>query len=183
MISPSPGGDSIYPPTYPPTFEAAFGYLIQNEGGLASDSADSGGVTKYGITRAEFPDIDIPSLTLDQARSIYYSRPPKGSPLPFWVPNYSLIRDARVATKIFDMAVNMGPGTTHEIVQLSVGMRNPTQVFGAITLGIVNKADPASLLDELAARAAVHYGEIVAEYPKDIRFLLGWMRRATKVPR
>lgn len=167
---------------YPPIFESAFGYLIQNEGGLESNTADSGGLTKYGITKAQFPDIDITSLTLDGAKDIYYSRPPKGSPLPFWVPNYSLIHDGRVAAKIFDMAVNMGPGTTHEIVQLSIGMKNPTQVFGAITLGIVNTADATTLLTELAARAAVHYCQVVIKNPVDLPFLLGWIRRAFKVP-
>ena len=46
---------------------------IQAAEGVDSDAAaDKGGRTRYGISQAAHPNVDVPRLTLAQARAIYY---------------------------------------------------------------------------------------------------------------
>ena len=52
-------------------WERAFDLLMQNEGGYVNDPKDDGGETKYGISKKQYPHLDIPSLTLWQAKEIY----------------------------------------------------------------------------------------------------------------
>ena len=53
------------------TFEIAFDNLIKDEGIYSNDSYDPGGETKYGISHRSYPEIDIQSLTLQEAKDIY----------------------------------------------------------------------------------------------------------------
>ena len=50
----------------------AFDMVIGNEGGYVNDPYDKGRETKYGISKKQYPHVDIPSLTLEQARDIYH---------------------------------------------------------------------------------------------------------------
>lgn len=52
-------------------WERAFYLLMQNEGGYVNDPNDNGGETKYGISKKQYPHVDIPNLTLWQAKEIY----------------------------------------------------------------------------------------------------------------
>lgn len=52
-------------------FDKAFEIVVGIEGGLSNDPADTGGVTKYGISSKWHPNVDVPNLTLDQAKDIY----------------------------------------------------------------------------------------------------------------
>ena len=52
-------------------FDRAFRFLIGEEGGYVNDPADPGGETKFGISKRAYPQLDIKSLTLDQAKAIY----------------------------------------------------------------------------------------------------------------
>ena len=52
-------------------FDRAFRFLIGEEGGYSADPHDPGGETKFGISKRAYPQLDIKSLTLDQAKAIY----------------------------------------------------------------------------------------------------------------
>jgi len=59
-------------------FQEALGFTLKWEvgshwqtGGYVNHPADPGGETKYGISKAEYPDLDIAGLTLQQAAAIY----------------------------------------------------------------------------------------------------------------
>lgn len=52
-------------------FDKAFEIVIGLEGGLTNDPNDTGGVTKYGISQRAHMSVDVASLTLDEAKSIY----------------------------------------------------------------------------------------------------------------
>lgn len=54
-------------------WEKAIDFVLRWEGGLANHSADPGGLTNYGISQAAYPDLDIASLTREQAVEIYRS--------------------------------------------------------------------------------------------------------------
>lgn len=51
----------------------AFDLLMQNEGGYVNDPNDKGGETQYGISKKQYPYLDIPSITLEQAKDIYHN--------------------------------------------------------------------------------------------------------------
>ena len=52
-------------------FLQAFDIVIGEEGGYVNDPKDPGGETKYGISKREYPNLNIPELTLEQAQEIY----------------------------------------------------------------------------------------------------------------
>lgn len=83
-------------------FEKAVERVLKTEGGYVNDPDDSGGETKYGISQAAYPSLDIKKLTQDDARAIYredYWNAIKADQLP---------EDIREAA--FDAAVNHGVG-------------------------------------------------------------------------
>lgn len=94
------------------SFERAMGPILRQEGGMTKDPNDPGNWTgghvgkgelkgtKYGISAAQYPDLDIENLTPDDARAIYrrdYWTPIKGDELPW-----------PLAFFVFDTAINQG---------------------------------------------------------------------------
>jgi Glycosyl hydrolase 108 len=76
--------------------------ILAKEGGYVNDKVDRGGKTKFGISQAAYPNLDIANLTLPQAVSIYkrdYWDKINGDRLP-----------ESVALNAFDAAVNQGVG-------------------------------------------------------------------------
>jgi lysozyme family protein len=151
----------------------AIGTVLAHEGGYTFNPADPGGETKFGICKRAYPNLDIKNLTEDGAKEIYQR--------DYW--QYDGILNQDVATKVFDLAVNMGPPTAHRLLQMAlngVGQHVTVDgVLGTQTLTATNGADPESLLPELRAQSAVRYVDIVLGNPSERTFLLGWMRRAT----
>jgi len=119
--------------------------------------------------------LDIANLTRENAIAIYYR--------DFYAKyGYDRLRDEAVATKVFDMAVNMGPATAHRLLQEAlVFLGHDIAVDGILgpqTLAAANRADPRRLLQVLRWLAAHHYYRIAAKRPQSRAFLLGWLRRA-----
>ena len=46
--------------------------VLEHEGGFVDDPDDKGGMTKYGISKRSYPDVDIENLTKAEAVQIYY---------------------------------------------------------------------------------------------------------------
>jgi Putative secretion activating protein len=93
-------------------FDQAFAMVVGNEGGFTNNEADRGnwtsGIvgkgelkgTKFGISAAAYPRLDIANLTLEKAKEIYL--------LDYWNGcGCDLVPDA-VNFVLFDMAVNSG---------------------------------------------------------------------------
>lgn len=83
-------------------FDKAIKVVLAHEGGYVNDPNDLGGETNFGISKRSYPTVDIKNLTREQAVEIY-----RGD---WWERyRYGDIEDLDVATKVFDLAVNMGP--------------------------------------------------------------------------
>ena len=148
-------------------FDLAIEKTLKWEGGYSNDPADAGGETNWGISKRSYPDLDIKSLTRDEAIAIYLR--------DYW--RYGDIIDQPLSEKIFDMAVNLGPLQTHRLLQRTLGL--PADgIFGPQTLAKVNACDPDALLLELRAITAEFYARLVLRNPSQERFLRGWMRRS-----
>jgi lysozyme family protein len=150
-------------------FEDAFQKLLLHEGGYVNDPDDPGGETKYGISKRVYPDVDIKSLTTDQARAIYRR--------DYWDKvSGDLIGSTRAAA-VFDFAVNAGVGTAVRLAQT---------VSGTVADGVMGPKSVAAIADmnEALFVAAFRLGRI-ARYthlceknPKLKKYFFGWVRRS-----
>lgn len=156
-------------------FEKAVSKVLKNEGGYVNDPKDSGGETKYGISKKSYPNLDIRNLTVDGAKCIYYR--------DFWEPQkYNDFKSDEIAGKLFDLAVNMGTRKANELLQRALrAVGNPVKedgIVGPITLTAVNNSDEAALLAALRSEAAGYYRSIVMKNASQQKFIKGWLNRA-----
>lgn len=149
-------------------FEDAVIITIDNEGGYVVNAADSGGPTKYGITQADMPGVDIFTLTVGQAAAYYKQY--------FWNPLYAQIISQAVCNKIFDMGVLCGKKTAVKILE-SVLRTAIDGIFGPNDLTVLNLSGEA-ILPVFKGRMISHFQAIVEVSPKDVVFLEGWINRA-----
>jgi lysozyme family protein len=166
-------------------FASAIAVVLHHEGGYVCDPDDPGGATKYGVTAASLGTwlglgrdatcAEVQALTVDEAKEFYRRR--------FWNRGqYGFLHDQRIATKLFDAAVNMGPSQAHRIFQRALGdVEWPVTVDGVIgpaTIAAANRAPADSLLITFAEQLADFYRALAADKPVLAKFLGGWLKRA-----
>ena len=163
----------------------AVGLTLINEGGYENNPNDSGNWTggkvgegelkgtKYGISAAEFPTLDIVNLTEAEAQVIYKSK--------YWLVLYEAIKDQFVTNKLFDLGVLFGQGTAIKILQTVLQPQfsnvKADEIFGPATLAAVNGADPHSLLLAYKTAFVSRAIQTGAQNPNDRPFVSGWIRR------
>lgn len=174
------------------SFEAAIDTLLLHEG-VGGNAQDPGGPTHYGIslrflkTLAELEadgflagDInhdgqidvqDIQSLGHRDAIALYRTY--------WWTPyRYDQIQHQAMATKVFDLTVNMGAQASHRCLQRAVRAVSglclvEDGVLGPQTLQAVNDLNPQTLLAAYRSEAAGYYRSL-HQRP----FEKGWLNRA-----
>lgn len=156
-------------------FSKAIDFVLANEGGYVNNPADPGGETNFGISQRAYPTLDIKDLTRDEAVTIYQR--------DYW--KFDALSSQRVATKLFDACVNMGPSQAVRMLQLALGGIQAGPViadgkFGPDTIEHANAADEDKLVDEFKARLAKFYCDEAVQGTGKDGFLLGWLRRAVK---
>lgn len=161
-------------------FNIAIALTLTHEGGFENNPGDSGnwtgghvGVgdqkgTNFGISAADFPTLNIPNLTVDQAKEIYRTK--------YWNILYDQIKDQLIANKIFDLGVLFGTGKSVSMLQ-SVLKITMDAHFGLQTLAAVNAAEPTSLLTAYKTIFVAHALQIGTLNPLDREFVGGWIRR------
>ena len=156
-------------------FEKAFNYLLFFEGGFSDNKNDSGGETKFGISKKSYPEIDINQLTLEKAKDIYYK--------DFWLKSkcYKIIHP-KIAIKVFDISVNTGINTAIKILQRSIrasgGYLNEDGIIGQKTILYANEINEEVLLSSLKSEIAGYYRLLIAKNDKLKTFEKGWLNRA-----
>ena len=124
--------------------------------------------TKYGITPADMPGVDIKNLTPEQAIDFYIER--------YWKPLYSQITSQLVANKLADMGVLFGVGQAVKTLQRVVGA-NVDGDFGPETLRQVNAQPEANLLKDYKIGLASLALQVANFNPNERQFFPGWVRR------
>jgi lysozyme family protein len=151
-------------------FKQAVQKTLTHEGGFVNNPLDHGGPTKYGITQADMPGVNIANITPDQAAD-YYSQ-------NYWKPLYSQITDQLLAEKLFDMGVLFGVKTAVKMLQISmtneIGLVSDGQ-FGPNTLAAVNQS--SGLLPGYKTVLIQHVVNIVNVNPDQGAFINGWVNR------
>ena len=166
-------------------FEKALEYTLKWEGGYSNHPSDRGGATKYGVTQATLARWrdkpvsveDVAALTLPEAAKIYRTS--------YWF--FGAIESQRLATKIFDMGVNLGPPRAIRLLQSALNKMHAAGLridglFGIRTLEETNQAKAEELLAMLVAECVDYYSAIVAANPSQAVFFKGWTRRAQMLP-
>lgn len=177
-----PKDPGIYQVPVSASFDLALPYTLRNEGGWANFASDPGGATNYGITletarKYGIADAEaLRNITPEQVAAIYRAG--------YW--RFDGVDDQRVATKLFDMAVNMGPQAAVRICQSCLNDAGAALEvdgrFGLVTLECLNAVRPALILSLLCTKSADYYRAIVAKRPESVKFLRGWLKRAAEVP-
>lgn len=146
------------------SFDKAFALIIEHEGGWSNHPNDPGGLTKWGITQRDYPNLDLLTLTMDQAKAIYkhdYWAAIKGDYLP-----------PMIATLVFDSAVNQGVFRATRFMQTALQVA-PDGIIGQKTIAAAQNADPYEFAVLFGAERALHYASLQTF---DV-FGKGWMRR------
>jgi len=159
-------------------FEAAFNALIGNEGNYSNDAKDPGNWTsghcgegqlkgtKYGISAASYPLLDIKQLTLADAMAIYQR--------DFWTPlnvDGNQIPE-QVRFDLFDTAVNSGHDTAVKLLQQAVNVKADGNI-GPITRSAI-AGMPPELLDKRFSAARLLYLTRLDKFPI---YGKGWVNR------
>lgn len=136
-----------------PAFARAFAAVVGVEGGFTKDPGDPGNWTggaigagelrgtKWGISAAAYPTLDIAALTISAAAALYRPR--------YWDVIAGDALPVPIGLIAFDCAVNQGPGIAARILQ---------QALGVVADGVVGPVTVAA-----AARFARGPAPVVAE--------------------
>ena len=149
-------------------FDSAVELILAYEGGLVSNSYDPGGLTKYGISQRAYPDLDIASLTQEQAKAIYKR--------DYWDKIHGDILPSGIATLVFDAAVNQGISRATKMMQKALGV-DADGIAGRRTFAALSKAQLLDFAAQFGVQRALHY----ASLPTFPIFGKGWMRRVFDV--
>jgi len=131
-----------------PAFKSAVEIILAHEGGYVNDPKDPGGETRFGISKRSYPNIDIKTLTRQDAAKIYYRdywQKIRGDSLPFGV-----------ALVLFDIAVNMGVSRAIKALQKAVGVKQDGK-FGEQTLAATNALNKNALIEALTTNRVLYY--------------------------
>ena len=167
-------------------FAAAIAAVLAHEGGFQALPNDPGNWTggrigagelkgtKYGISAASYPALDIAGLTAADATAIYRRD---------WWDRFGLGRlPPAIAAKLLDAAVNIGIDQAVRGLQRALRATGRSIAedgkLGAETLAAATEISPEILLPALREALAGHYRLIAARRPSDARFLTGWLARA-----
>ena len=149
-------------------FDLAVELVIGFEGAYVNDPSDPGGETKWGISKRSYPDLDIRSLSTNDAKLIYKR--------DYWEKTRCDKMPEGIRLAVFDCAVNQGISFAAKTLQKLVGAKPDGQI-GPKTLGKVDKKNPVELLVNFMTERQLHYANL-STFP---RFGRGWTRRVFEI--
>lgn len=156
-------------------FEKAFQVVIGIEDGYNDDPDDRGGETNFGISKRQYPYINIKDLTEDKAKAIYKR--------DYWDKlHLGNVKRYEVALELFDTGVNTGITKAVFILQEALNYLGHTLkvdgIIGPKTMTATNKYKyPIFLVRTLDGVQFMHYYNIVKENPSQRKFARGWLKR------
>lgn len=188
---------------YDSRFERAVETVLDHEGGFVDHPNDPGGATSFGISLrwlrsiglldrdqdgcpdgdldldGDVDEADIRRLTRADAKRLYHI---------YWWERYGYGElQLAVGAKVFDLSVNMGPGSrtkagAHSILQRACRACGHKLVedamIGPKTIEAVNECNGLALLAAIRSEAAGRYRELIAHNSRLKAFERGWLNRA-----
>jgi lysozyme family protein len=141
-------------------FKTAFNRLIGIEAGFTKDPRDPGnwtggrpGVgelkgTKFGLSAATYPDLDIENLTLDQAQAIYLR--------DWWQKLQAGSVDPAIVYQVWVFAINAGMETAKRALQRAACVVDDGQI-GDHTITAIQAMPVASVICRFNAQVLRYY--------------------------
>jgi lysozyme family protein len=160
-------------------FEKSLEFVRLAEGGYSDDPKDHGnwtggapqlGVlkgTKYGISAASYPNLDIKGLTWADAKEIYHE--------DYWLPSGADAFSPATGLLLFDAAVQHGVKASTRILQRAVGV-DQDGFIGPFTMRAADSVSPSELFYRLLFFRSAVYMRI----PQP-EFMRGWANRMEKL--
>jgi lysozyme family protein len=93
--------------------DKAVDFILSKEGGYVNDPKDPGGETNFGISKREFPKLDIKALTKEQAREIYK--------LVYWTANQLESLPWPYSAAVLDAFVQHRPSVVKKMLDAAQG--------------------------------------------------------------
>jgi lysozyme family protein len=154
-------------------FADSISIVLKHEGGYVNNPADPGGETKFGISKAAHPEVDIAILTEEKAKDIYRTK--------YWEPNkLGELTNQKIANAVLDAIVNHGKGAF--IVQkalIASGYElNADNAIGPITRYALNSVNEKIFLKNYVATRKAYYDALIDKDPALQVFKKGWYKRA-----
>ena len=160
-------------------FIGAYRKTLRLEGGyvLHKIKGDRGGRTYAGISRVNHPSwagwalLDAGKeraarqLVMDFYRKKYWDRV-----------SGTLIINQKVGSNLYDFAVNAGVSGAAKVMQRVCGVVADGNI-GKKTLNAINGANPIILNQKFTLARIAYYHAIVTKKTKQIKFLMGWLKR------
>lgn len=156
-------------------FDKAIPVLLEIEGGYSNNPYDLGGETNFGISKKQYPHLDIKNLTPKMAKDIYYN--------DFWL-KFRLheIVDFEISKQLLLMFVNLSYTSAAYVVQKAInrsgGNVKQDGVIGSGALLAINQLDKLRLSDCIRLELVKFYlGRVMLNKTQKVN-LEGWIRRA-----
>jgi lysozyme family protein len=166
-------------------FKPAFQFVLQHEDVSRSGkvTVDAGGRTRFGIAEKFHPDLPEDFFSGPAEDALLAAE--KIEEHEYWDPmRLDEMENQRVASKLLDMAVNMGVRQATVYAQRAVNMLAGNArlvedgVMGARTLAVVNAVNPDVYEQRLCELSVAHYRHVAAVNPAQAVNLQGWLARA-----
>jgi len=157
----------------PNKFKRAMEFLISSEGGNNADPTDRGGLTKYGISQKQYPDLDIRALTRFQVDAIYEN--------DYWNKLRCSDMVEPLAIVVFDSGVNCGRSSAAKWLQQACNRLGSNLVVdgivGPVTFVAVNQYNHRALLEAVVAQRLRRYAYLLKKHPEQVKYIRGWILR------
>jgi lysozyme family protein len=161
----------------PYSFDACLEFVFWVEGIYSDLKMDKGGATKYGISQAAYPHIDIPNLDKETAQFLYKR--------DYWTPVGAELLPGPLAAYLFDAAVNCGTFQSSKWLQRALNSLGHNLsvdgVIGKKTLAVVEIHSVPVIVELVGIFRRRHYYQITKKAPSQRVFGEGWMERANKI--
>lgn len=149
-------------------FDRSINIVLREEGGLADNPKDPGGLTNFGISQRAYPNVDIRALTVASATEIYRR--------DYWPAVHADELPWPLCLFAFDHGVNAGPGSAIKILQRALGV-GVDGVWGSGSRNALATKSP----DELAEAYVVGRVRYYLSLPTAETFGVGWCGRVARV--
>lgn len=166
-------------------FEVAIPVILKHEGGWVNDKDDPGGATNWGVSLRWLKTLGELEADIDGDGDID-TDDIRGMPKEYAVRlyrkywwnkyRYERINDQALATKVFDLSINMGAKQCHKLLQRTCnkisGDLEIDGILGIVSFNVISSLDPRWLLAQFKLQAIDFYKSL--NKPK---YINGWIAR------
>lgn len=160
-------------------FQKALHFTLSHEGGTNYHVNDRGGLTSWGISEKQYPDLNISDIGMREAVEIYEK--------DYWNPGKCEHMEESLAITVFDSSVNCGLRSAGIWLQKSLNHLGATVevdgIVGVITIHAANLHNPYDLSGKVISHRLNRYTKLISRDPEQRVFVLGWMNRVSDLLR